>query len=145
MIEIRRIDRTLDYSKYDCIYAIVRSMKNKNPNIIQMADLSPQPGLFKTYRHLAETNQWDKTAFQKIYVPQFLYDLRHNKAAIDKLNQLYKADKAGQRICLLCFCTDETMCHRSIIAGLLQAVGCDVRLESNADYRRYYDMFMTVR
>lgn len=145
MIEIKRIDNTLDYTKYDRIFMIVRSMKNKNPHITQMADLSPQPGLFKTYRHLAETNQWNQDAFKNIYVPQFLYDLKHTPAAIDKLNQLYKADKAGQRICLLCFCTDETMCHRSIIAGLLQAVGCDVHLQSGADYRKYYDMFRQMK
>lgn len=141
MIEIRRIDRTLDYGKYDTIYAIVRSMKNKNENIIQMAELSPQPGLFKTYLHLAQTNQWNETTFQNTYVPQFIYDLKHNRAAIDKLNMLYRDDKAGKKICLLCFCTDETLCHRSIIAGLLQAVGCDVRLESGKDYRHYYKMF----
>ena len=145
MIEIIRIDRTLDYSKYDQIYAIVRSFKNPNPNIIQMSDLSPQPGLFKTYRHLAETNQWNRDAFDNIYVPQFLYDLRHNKHAIAKLNQLFKDDKAGQRICLLCFCTDEAMCHRSIIAGLLQAVGCDVKLESGADYRHYYNQWLSIK
>lgn len=138
MIEIRRIDKTLDYSKYDEIYAIVRSWKNTNPHITQMAELSPQPGLFRTYHHLADTNQWNQTAFDEIYVPQFLYDLHHSPKSIAALNQLYLDDKAGKRICLLCFCTNETMCHRSIIAGLLQGVGCDVRLETNADYRHYY-------
>lgn len=145
MIEIRRIDRSLDYSKYDRIYAIVRSWKDQNPHITQMADLSPQPELFRTYRRLAETNQWNHDTFQNTYVPQFLHDLRHNQNAIDKLNQLCKDDKAGKHICLLCFCTDETMCHRSIIAGLLQAVGCDVRLKSGADYRRYYEQWLNTK
>lgn len=145
MIEIRRIDKTLDYSKYDEIWMIVRSYKNPNPNIKHVPELSPQPGLFKTYRHLAETNQWNQDAFKNIYVPQFLYDLRHSQSARNKLNLLYQLDKAGKRICLLCYCADETLCHRSIIAGMLQATGCDVKITSGTDYTHYYKQWISIR
>lgn len=42
---------------------------------------------------------------------------------------------------LACFCGDETLCHRSIVAGLLQGAGADVRLASGADYSRYFEAF----
>jgi len=57
------------------------------------------------------------------------------------LNQLYLADKAGKKINLVCFCPTEDMCHRIIIAGLLQGSGCDVQLKSNIDYQKYYELY----
>lgn len=145
MIEIRRLDKTLDYAKYDEIWMIVRSYKNPNPHIMHVPELSPTPALFQTYRMLAEAGQWNQAIFDSIYVPQFLSDLHRSAAGKAKLNELYKLDKAGKRICLLCYCTDERTCHRSIIAGLLQAVGCNVVLPSGNDYRRYHEIWRTAK
>lgn len=47
----------------------------------------------------------------------------------------------GETVGLACFCGDETLCHRSIVAGLLQGAGADVRLASGADYSRYFEAF----
>lgn len=35
--------------------------------------------------------------------------------------ELIQSHRSGKHICLVCFCTDETLCHRSILAGVLQA------------------------
>ncbi|WP_155957648.1 hypothetical protein [Eubacterium sp. 14-2] len=44
-----------------------------------------------------------------------------------KISELVELDKQGKRICLVCFCLDETLCHRSIIAGILQCTGIQIQ------------------
>lgn len=140
MIIIKNI-RDAKSEPCDEIWAIVRSMKSKSAGIEQVQDLSPTWDLFKKYRALKEQGDWNEQTFQEIYVPQFLRELKANRNAINLLNKLYSADKRGETICLVCFCPNEAMCHRSIIAGLLQGVGCDVRTETGADYSKYFTMF----
>jgi len=140
MITIGTI-RNCDNNKYDENWAIVRSLKNSDDHIKQVAALSPSKELFYLYRDLCSKNQWNAEAFAKIYVPQFLKELRHGpEKGIDFLNQLYKADKANKNIYLACFCNDETLCHRSIIAGLLQAVKCNVKFDADTAYKKIHDM-----
>lgn len=122
MIAIKNISQ-VNYKDHDEIWAIVRSMKRPNPNIRQVSELSPSWDLFSKYQELKKNGQWNEQTFQEIYVPQFIQEM-HNKKSIALLNQLYKLDKAGKNICLVCFCPDEKLCHRSIIAGLLQGVNC---------------------
>ena len=49
-----------------------------------------------------------------------------SSAVRDKLTELIRIDRQGKRICLACFCPDETLCHRSIVAGILQYAGIPV-------------------
>lgn len=143
MIEIKNFrDLRGNESKYDEIWAIVRSMKSSSNKIKQVTSLSPSLDLFFKYRSLAKNNNWNKKTFQEIYVPQFISELKTGpEKGYELLNQLYFADKAGKKICLICFCGDEELCHRSIIAGLLQGVGCDVKTEKNTNYSKYFEMY----
>lgn len=145
MITIKNI-RNVKYEEYDEVWAIVQSMKNPSPKIKQVKALAPTKSLFFAYRNMANSGTWNQKAFDEIYVPQFLHDLITNKAETYKmLNQLYNLDKAEKKICLVCFCSNETMCHRSIIAGLLQGVGCNVITETGNDYKKYYDRYVKMR
>lgn len=141
MILVRNI-RDIEIGSCDEIWAIVRSMKSQSKGIKQVVDLSPSWELFKTYRGMSEKGDWNQEAFQSIFVPQFLKEIKSNKKAVELLNYLYKADKENKIIGLVCFCNDETMCHRSIIAGLLQGVGCNVKVSK--DYTEYYEMFKSL-
>ena len=144
MITIGNI-RDCSPETHDETWAIVRSLKSQSTKIKQVTALSPSRELFMLYRNLHKNEKWDIQAFNSIYVPQFISDLKNGtEQGFTLLNTLYQADKDGKKISLACFCTDETMCHRSIIAGLLQAVGCDVRLKTNADYRAYFDMYQKI-
>lgn len=140
MIEIKCISE-VDYDKYDEVWAIVRSMKNKSDKMIQVTELAPTTFLFHSYLEMKKLNIWNEETFLKNYVPRFLKDLSKSQSSKDKLNELYKLDRIGRNICLVCFCTDEKLCHRSIIAGLLQGVGCNVKLPSKIDYSRYYEQY----
>lgn len=123
------------------VWAIVRSMRSPIAGVTQVSELSPSLDLFWKYRKLENSGNWNKKTFDEIYVPQFISELKTSRAAIDKLRYLRDSDKVGKKICLLCFCADETLCHRSIVAGLLQAVGSDVVLDTANNYAGYYDLF----
>lgn len=136
MIFIGRINEVKP-NEYDETYAIVRSMKNPSPWIKQLPVLSPSKDLFVKYLTLKKTGRWNAETFKTIYLPQFLDEMR-TEAALDALNKLCRNSQAGKRIALVCFCTDETLCHRSIVAGILQGAGADVKLTSDTDYSHYY-------
>jgi len=58
-------------------------------------------------------------------VPVFIKEMQ-TVAARRELAELIRLDSQGKHICLACFCNDETTCHRSIIAGILQSIGITV-------------------
>lgn len=132
-----------DYqAQFDEVWAIVRSLKNPIRGVQQVEALSPSMDLFFKYQRKSKAGEWNATTFKEMYLPQFVNEMKHSDEALAKLAYLFDADKAGKKICLLCFCSDESLCHRSIIAGFLQAAGCDVKLDTNNDYRKYYDLFV---
>ena len=125
---------------FDQTWAIVRSFKSSSNWMTQVQTLSPSWDLFGKYQDLKKQGRWNNDTFKSIYVPQFLNEMKA-QAARDKLNELYAAANSQQRIALVCFCPDERLCHRSIVAGLLQGVGADVRIKSGANYADYYRQF----
>lgn len=133
MITITNI-RSIDYTMYDEVWAIVRSLKNPG-QMKHVPGLSPSWGLFKKYLELRDAGDWNTDTFQKIYVPVFIKDMR-TAAARRELAELIRLDSQGKHICLACFCNDETTCHRSIIAGILQSIGITVN-GVKKDYSMY--------
>lgn len=124
MVTVTNI-RNIDYVAYDDVWAIVRSLKNPG-KMKHVPVLSPSWKLFKTYLGLRDAGKWNTDTFQDIYVPVFLKEMQ-SAAARRKLTELIRLDKQGKRICLACFCPDETTCHRSIIAGILQYAGVSIQ------------------
>ena len=98
-------------------------------------ELSPSCNLFKKYLALRDAGKWNMESFQNIYVPVFLKEVQ-NAAARKKLAELIDLDKHEKRICLVCFCPDEMLCHRSIVAGILQNKGIQV-YGVRGDYSQY--------
>lgn len=127
-------------TEFDKTYAIVRSMKNQSPWIEQLPVLAPSKDLFFKYRNWVTNGEWNHEKFRSGYVPQFLREMTAQPART-MLNELYRRSGEGEHIQLCCFCTDETLCHRSIIAGLLQGAGANVWLSSGADYSGYFEQY----
>lgn len=138
MITITDI-RSVNHANYDEVWAIVRSLRNPE-RMKQVPELSPSWDLFKQYMKLRDTGQWNATTFKSIYVPTFLKEML-NIEARKKLSELVELDKQGKRICLVCFCGDETLCHRSIVAGILQYMGIQIQGVSG-DYSQYGEAYM---
>lgn len=130
---------SVNAKEFDEVWAIVRSPGDRIKNFKWVPELSPSSNLFDKFNELKNKHEWNRNSFDNIYVPQFLNEMK-DMSARAKLNELYVKSKAGKKICLVCFCYNEYMCHRSIVAGLLQGVGCDVKV--NNDYSKYYDMYV---
>lgn len=137
MLTITNIRNKDAINNADYHYAIVRSLKANA--ILQLKDLSPSYELLQKYLKLKSENNWNLEKFDKIYVPQFLYEIKTNTNAKKLLNEIYMKQKT-KNIVLTCFCTDENLCHRSIIAGLYQAIGVKVYGVDN-DYSKYYETY----
>lgn len=139
MIRVTSI-RHINDEPSDEVWIIVRSLKHQVKNAKQIKVLSPSSELFGKYLHLKKDGEWSPKSFKEIYAPDFLAQMRAQDAR-EALNYLYKQDKAGKTICLACFCPDEHLCHRSIVAGLLQGCGCNVKNDSGESFEEYYFLF----
>ncbi|MCD8149035.1 MAG: DUF488 domain-containing protein [Clostridiales bacterium] len=121
---------------YDEVWMIVRSWKEPDPCMRHVPELSPSTDLLHKFVELRDNGEWDYTKFITEYVPRFLSEFREKALVVQPLlDELCKKDREGKSICLACFCEDETICHRSIVAGFLQDRGISVRTESGRDYR----------
>ncbi|MCD7885007.1 MAG: DUF488 domain-containing protein [Lachnospiraceae bacterium] len=127
---------TLNHEDYDETWMIVRSWKEPDPHMRHVPELSPSLELLHQFITWRDGGEWNYEKFVIEYIPRFLCEFRGNAAVTQPLlDELVEKDKAGKMICLACFCEDETICHRSIIAGFLQERGAAVRTESGKDYR----------
>lgn len=139
MIKVTSIRHIKD-EPCDEIWLIVRSLKHQVKDARQVKVLSPSSELFSKYLQLKNAGEWSEKTFKDVYVPMFLAQMRE-KGARDALNYLYRQDKAGKTVCLACFCPDERLCHRSIVAGLLQGCGCNVRTDTGESFAEYFAQF----
>lgn len=132
MIEIGNI-RTLDPKFDGKQYLIVRSLKNPVKYAEQMIELSPSKSLFFDYLKWKKEGIWNEDTFKEKYMPRFLSEIKNNPKAIRELKNLIELDKQGEKIKLVCFCTDANMCHRRIIASILAENGANVITDSKLD------------
>ena len=140
MIIIDNIRAANEHRDCDFSYAIVRNYKSPRISFVeQMADLSPSRELYEKYIRLKAQGKWDETTFSEVYVPQFLEEMKSQEARA-RLNTLYRLSK-DLNIALYCYCWNERLCHRSIIAGLLQGAGAKVLLPTARDYSQYFRMY----
>ena len=114
------------------------------PNVKVIDELSPSKDLFTYFLSCKQHQTWDEKRFKEKYVPGFLKEINCEDGR-DRLNELWRLDRAGKTILLVCTCQEENMCHRSILAGVLASVGCNVQVQGNLnDYLVYGEMFKTL-
>ncbi len=134
-----KIGRILDASTdYDENWMVVRALKTVPPHAIHEPRLSPSRQLFYRYLDAKSEGRFNAEWFQQVYVRAFLRELFSDRANMELMDRLYR-DSFTKNILLACFCADEALCHRSILAGLLAGVGA--RIECDAGYLKYYGMF----
>ena len=88
-------------------------------NVRHVPELAPREELFWIYRTMVHANQWNKSSFEKYYVPRFLKDIQ-NSSSIKLLKKLVSLSKK-EDIRLACFCTDE---ESTCVIDLLLPVFC---------------------
>ena len=138
MLEVVRLG---DFDKNKTRVAIVRRMRPLN-GVSQNSILSPSNALLNKYLDLRNAGNWNEHTFETVYVPEFLKQMNSVQAKRE-LNALYQhmRNNPHDEIQLACFCPQEHLCHRSIIAGLMQGAGIPVKTKNNVDYSRFYDMY----
>ena len=145
MIEVLNV-RNFDKENYDEAWLTVRAVKHPVEGTKHVPTLSPSWELFRRYRELLDKDQWDAQSFREVFVPEFIREIyAYREKIFPLLNELYKKDQNEKCIALICFCADEALCHRSILAGLLQGAGCNVKTEHGTDYSIYYKMLMELQ
>lgn len=97
-------------------------------------DLSPSPALFADYRKAFVSGAFGRDYFDRVYIPRFLRELAENEKAQALLEELARRSRQ-EDLFLCCYCQDETLCHRSIIAGVLLGMGAAIR--TRCDYLKY--------
>ena len=138
MIKLYRIG---DMPENTMILYIVRSLKESELpefDFIHVPELSPCQELFDTYKKLKATDNWNRETFNSIYVPNFIRDMKY-ESSIEKMK--YLVDESYKRdIGLFCYCRDETMCHRSIVGGILK--GMKANIDCPEEYLKYYRYYV---
>lgn len=142
--------RDINRETYDEIWLIVRIAKNipKGDNIKFKPELSPPKELLYKYLDMKKAGNWNSTAFKEMYIPCFLKHIAASKEGRQAMNELLKTGRQ-KSILLVCYCSDENMCHRSIIKGMLQ--GAAIRLgktdlvDMRVDYSDYFNKYLEIR
>lgn len=123
-------------------WMIVRAPDELLPYAKHVPELSPSPALFEEYRKVYLAGTFGEDFFDHVYVPRFLKDLSTSDKALALLNELTK-NSPDKNYYLGCYCENERLCHRSIIAGILKGMGATI--DTKDEYLKYYQMLMTLR
>ena len=114
--------KDIDPNKYDEIWLIVRSLRrmpdNPKGNIKHVPTLSPSLNLFYEYNNLRNRGCWNANAFETGYKPKFLQEMK-GYSQQNMLKELAQKSKTKD-ILIVCFCENENMCHRSLVAKLVR-------------------------
>lgn len=125
--------------EYDEVWIIcysvgeIQDMFTTYDNVLHVPELAPSESLFKEYRKLVALSKWGKKSFEEYYVPQFLKDMEREDSK--KTLQVLLSESKKKNIVLACFCSEEELCHRCIVGGILLNMGCDIQCKS--DYKKY--------
>lgn len=95
---------------HDYAYIIVRSLKNS----------------LTEYHNFLGISSKTKTTFDTWYTPAFLQQIANDNNAKEILRDLIHMDRQGKDIVLACFCSNPSLCHRSITASILAENGATV-------------------
>lgn len=137
MIKVSNI-ANIDLENCDEIWWIVRKLDRPLGRAKHVSELGPSAELFKEYRRVYHEGMFNDDYFQNVYVPRFLKELSVNKRALEFLKILCE-ESERKNIVLSCYCENELLCHRSIVAGILLGMGALV--DTDQSYVRYYEKF----
>lgn len=108
--------------RIDEAWVIVRSMKTPiqlSVDTIWVPALSPSHELFIDYLVWKNAGNWNEETFQTQYRPRFLKEMAQNPNSREALNRLFKTSRT-KNILALCYCANESLCHRSLIKALIE-------------------------
>lgn len=126
-------------------FAITRTIKSYVRGCQHLPALAPTQSLFFQYCRWRDAGKWNQATFNNEYVPRFLRDFSMSYEAQQALHRIKELDLIGETVLLGCYCQDETICHRSIIAGLLYDLHVHVETDTGSNYAFYADILRYMR
>lgn len=121
--------RDIKPETYDEIWICVRSLKAmpKNPlgNIKHVIDLSPSKGLWLDYLDWRKAGKWNHETFQTEYATRFLKEMLQ-PVPYKKLQELEMLTRT-KSVLIVCYCSDESLCHRSLLKQIINQMKASVQ------------------
>ena len=130
------------YQGYDEVWVVMRYPKDMSPGFRHVPELAPPYELFKWFQDTKRGGRMMRTAFEEFYVPGYINCLITNPKARNALVSLEAELNRGRSIALVCTCYDESLCHRSVLGGILSYLGYNCETKSGTDYDRYGAMYI---
>ena len=137
--------KDIDTTKYYKVVLAVRHLQHpvKGDNVIHAPVLAPSAYLIAKIRKEKEAGTFDYPMWRAVFVAEYMSELIASVNAQKTLINLYKAG-CEKDILVCCYCPDDTVCHRSVIQGLMQGRGRKQNNDvvvSDKDYSYFYDDF----
>ena len=113
---------------------LLSDIRYKGVETIRVLDLAPSVNLlYKT-----KMGSIDFKAYTDIYLNE-ICSRPHIKTILNEI----VARSESQNIAIVCYCTNEKECHRSILAGILDGLGAKTVTDFSIDnYKSYYNSFL---
>lgn len=89
-------------------------------------DLAPEKHLVNQYLGFRNKGEWTQEKFDTWYRPLFIQQMYTRIETKGVLNHVHKLITSGDDVVLACYCHDENMCHRRIIAEEFEKKGIEV-------------------
>lgn len=116
--------RSIKPEEYDEIWLIVRGLKAmpKDPigNIFHVPLLSPSKQLWHRHLDMKKSGIWNESTFLSHFAADFLREMLEPEP-MAKLRELHQKTKTQAILCA-CYCTDESICHRSLVRKILESM-----------------------
>jgi uncharacterized protein YeaO (DUF488 family) len=114
--------KDIDKSKYDEIWIIARKIGNVQTggNIYHVPQLAPSYDLLNRYLSWRSQGIWNKDQFDTVYIPQFLNEMQMPMA--QQYLRLLQSKSKEKDVLICCFCSDESMCHRTLVKGIIESM-----------------------
>ena len=103
----------------------VRFAKFNIDGFIIDSRLSPPKELLLHCKQLEKEGKWSIDVFNSYYTPNFLSSLK-NENAVNALKQIMSKLDEGKDVIFVCYCKNPSMCHRSLVAKIIERFGYNV-------------------
>lgn len=125
--------------RYNSVWVVMREPPENMPiRFRHVPVLAPTPELLLWFQQHKECIYRNPEMFVEDYAPRYIRELSDSQSALNELLLLLSSVRKGKRTALACTCYHEELCHRSILAGILQGVAPDIEVKASRDYIKYW-------
>ena len=103
----------------------VRFAKFNIDGFVLDSRLSPPKELLLECKRLEKEGKWSQEMFDSYYTPNFLRHLK-NEQTYFALKEIMDELDSGVDVLFVCYCKNPLICHRSLVAKILESYGYNI-------------------